>query len=100
LRDRALAKLREDGTPHFEPQVPYEKFMRTGWRICVTGPSRANLVGHQIPAWYTADGQIIVARSLEEAKQKAGTDELTQDPDVLDTWFLRRFGLFQLGVAG
>ena len=43
--------------------------------------------GHQIPAWYTEDGGIIVARSREEAEQKAGTSELTQDEDVLDTWF-------------
>jgi valyl-tRNA synthetase len=43
--------------------------------------------GHQIPAWYTEDGRCIVARSLEEAIAEAGTDRLTQDPDVLDTWF-------------
>jgi valyl-tRNA synthetase len=28
-----------------------------------------------------------VAHSVEEAAEMAGTDELTQDPDVLDTWF-------------
>ncbi len=28
-----------------------------------------------------------VARSVEEARQKAGKKNLTQDPDVLDTWF-------------
>jgi valyl-tRNA synthetase len=43
--------------------------------------------GHQIPAWYTADGRCLVAHSVEEAAEMAGTDELTQDPDVLDTWF-------------
>src|SRR5947199_1655476 len=43
--------------------------------------------GHQIPAWYTEDGRCIVARSREEAVAEAGTDRLTQDPDVLDTWF-------------
>jgi len=43
--------------------------------------------GHQIPAWYTEDGRCIVAHSLEEAVAEAGTDRLTQDPDVLDTWF-------------
>ncbi|HVR97992.1 MAG TPA: valine--tRNA ligase [Thermoanaerobaculia bacterium] len=43
--------------------------------------------GHQIPAWYTEDGRCFVARSVEEAAAQAGTDRLTQDPDVLDTWF-------------
>ncbi|HEX2222622.1 MAG TPA: valine--tRNA ligase, partial [Thermoanaerobaculia bacterium] len=43
--------------------------------------------GHQISAWYTADGRAFVARDFEEAAAQAGTRELTQDPDVLDTWF-------------
>ena len=43
--------------------------------------------GHQIPAWYTEDGRCFVAHSFEEAAAAAGTDRLTQDPDVLDTWF-------------
>src|SRR5882724_2646150 len=88
LRDVALAKLRAEGMPRFVPQVPYEKVYADwlenlrDWTI-----SRQLWWGHQIPAWYTADGRTIVARSLEEAKQKAGPDELTQDEDVLDTWF-------------
>jgi valyl-tRNA synthetase len=43
--------------------------------------------GHQIPAWYDAGGRCFVARSAEEAAHAAGTDQLTQDADVLDTWF-------------
>ena len=43
--------------------------------------------GHQIPAWYTPSGEVFVAASREEAAELAGTDEITQDPDVLDTWF-------------
>ncbi len=43
--------------------------------------------GHRIPAWYTADGNLVVARSREEAEARAGSRQLTQDPDVLDTWF-------------
>ncbi|MFH4415584.1 MAG: valine--tRNA ligase [Neisseriaceae bacterium] len=43
--------------------------------------------GHQIPAWYDEKGHIIVARSEEEAIQKAGTQRLRRDEDVLDTWF-------------
>ena len=44
--------------------------------------------GHRIPAWYDTNGNIFVANSLEEAQEQAGKDvELTQDNDVLDTWF-------------
>ena len=88
LRDLALAKLRDQGKPRFVPQVPYEKVYSDwlenlrDWTI-----SRQLWWGHQIPAWYTKDGEVIVARSLAEARTKAGTDELRQDEDVLDTWF-------------
>jgi len=88
LRDAALAKLRADHKPKFVPEVPYEKVYSDwlenlrDWTI-----SRQLWWGHQIPAWYTEDGQTIVARSREEAEVAAGTNELTQDQDVLDTWF-------------
>ena len=88
LRDLALAKLRTDGKPQFVPQVPYEKVYADwlenlkDWTI-----SRQLWWGHQIPAWYTQDGEVFVARTRAEAEAKAGTSELTQDEDVLDTWF-------------
>lgn len=51
--------------------------------------------GHRIPAYYLADGSFIVAKSLEEAVKIGNTvkglniteADLTQDEDVLDTWF-------------
>lgn len=88
LRDEALRLLASRKKPKFVPEVPYEKVYSNwlenlrDWTI-----SRQLWWGHQIPAWYTKDGDIVVARSEEEARAKAGTDELTQDPDVLDTWF-------------
>ena len=44
--------------------------------------------GHRIPAYYDNNGNVYVADSLEEAQAQAGEGvELTQDNDVLDTWF-------------
>lgn len=43
--------------------------------------------GHRIPAWYRPDGSFVVARDEAEARAKAGTNDLRQDDDVLDTWF-------------
>ncbi|MGH9882569.1 MAG: valine--tRNA ligase, partial [Pyrinomonadaceae bacterium] len=87
LRDLALGLLAREGKPKFVPEL-YEKVYKNwlenlrDWAI-----SRQLWWGHQIPAWYTPTGEIVVARSLEEARKKASTDDLTQDPDVLDTWF-------------
>lgn len=43
--------------------------------------------GHQIPAWYDADGKVYVARSEEEAQAQAPGKTLVRDEDVLDTWY-------------
>ena len=46
--------------------------------------------GHRIPAWYDANGRVYVAHDEAEARAKyrlADDVVLTQDDDVLDTWF-------------
>jgi len=46
--------------------------------------------GHRIPAWYDEDGNIYVGKSEEEIRKKNiihDSVKLTQDEDVLDTWF-------------
>lgn len=46
--------------------------------------------GHRIPAWYDENGKVYVGRTIEEvrANNNLPTDtKLTQDDDVLDTWF-------------
>ena len=88
LRDLALDLMASEHKPRFVPEVPYERVYINwlenlrDWTI-----SRQLWWGHQIPAWYTNTGEVVVARSEEEAREKAGTSELLQDQDVLDTWF-------------
>jgi valyl-tRNA synthetase len=43
--------------------------------------------GHQIPAWYCADGHVTVAESTPDACAECSSHDLRQDEDVLDTWF-------------
>ena len=44
--------------------------------------------GHRIPAYYCKKcSHINVAKTMPEKCEKCGCDELTQDPDTLDTWF-------------
>lgn len=43
--------------------------------------------GHRIPAWYCTDGHVTVARDTPKVCAECGNDALTQDDDVLDTWF-------------
>ncbi len=45
--------------------------------------------GHRIPAWYDEQGHVYVGRSEAQVRDKydLGQRQLTQDEDVLDTWF-------------
>jgi valyl-tRNA synthetase len=44
--------------------------------------------GHRIPAWYCADcGHITVSREDAHVCEKCGSKSISQDEDVLDTWF-------------
>ncbi len=43
--------------------------------------------GHRIPAWYCGEGHITVAHQDPKACHVCHSKEITQDPDVLDTWF-------------
>lgn len=46
--------------------------------------------GHRIPAWYDDDGKIYVGRSEDEVRATHGLAadvKLSQDSDVLETWF-------------
>jgi valyl-tRNA synthetase len=54
--------------------------------------------GHRIPAFYCPDGHITVQRENPVKCAVCGKRELTQDPDVLDTWFSS--GLWPFSTLG
>ena len=89
LAQPALAAV-EDGRIRFVPEnwdKTYYEWMRNIKDWCI---SRQIWWGHRIPAWYDNAGRIYVARSEDEARARHGLGAgvaLTQDPDVLDTWF-------------
>ncbi|SBT16102.1 Valine--tRNA ligase [Marinomonas gallaica] len=80
----------ENGDIQFVPKQwenTYFSWMRDLQDWCI---SRQLWWGHQIPAWYDADGKFYVGQSEEDVRQKydlAADIELVQDEDVLDTWF-------------
>ncbi len=109
-----FVKMKELGKPALEAVIsgdikihPGDKFLATykywlenvkDWCI-----SRQLWWGQQIPAWYDENGNMTVAETEEEARQKATrhklqatssipkleaqSSKLTRDNDVLDTWF-------------
>src|SRR5215212_9466800 len=54
--------------------------------------------GHRIPAFYCANGHVTVAVEEPKACPECGSAEITQDPDVLDTWFSS--GLWPFSTMG
>ena len=89
LADPAI-KAVEDGSIRFVPEnwsKTYFEWMNNIQDWCI---SRQLWWGHRIPAWYDADGNIYVAHNEAAAREKyklADDLVLTQDEDVLDTWF-------------
>jgi valyl-tRNA synthetase len=86
LAEKAI-KAVEDGRTEILPEQwanVYFRWLRNIQPWCI---SRQLWWGHQIPAWYDADGKIYVAETEAEATSQAGGKTLTRDPDVLDTWF-------------
>ncbi len=43
--------------------------------------------GHRIPVWYCPDGHLTVAMDDPTACETCGSTSITQDENVLDTWF-------------
>ncbi|TVR11918.1 MAG: valine--tRNA ligase [Planctomycetota bacterium] len=87
LAERALRETNE-GRVSFHPQrwtKVYSRWLEEVRDWCI---SRQIIWGHRIPAWHCADcGGITVDRSDPQGCQHCGSKAISQDPDVLDTWF-------------
>ncbi|MBV45401.1 MAG: valine--tRNA ligase [Rhodobiaceae bacterium] len=91
LAQPAIASVKENKTS-FVPgnwSKTYFEWMENIQPWCI---SRQLWWGHRIPAWYTEDGEIIVAHNEEEAeeiakKKNIDLSRIKRDEDVLDTWF-------------
>ncbi|MBU0927699.1 MAG: valine--tRNA ligase [Spirochaetes bacterium] len=87
LADKALAAWR-NGEVRFYPQRwenTYENWLTNIRDWCI---SRQLWWGHRIPAWHCAHcGKTVVAREEPLECPFCKSTELTQDEDVLDTWF-------------
>ncbi len=89
LAKPAIAAV-ENGDIQFVPKQwenTYFAWMRDIQDWCI---SRQLWWGHRIPAWYDDDGHIYVGESEEAVRAEhklADSISLSQDNDVLDTWF-------------
>ncbi len=89
ITEPALACV-HDGRVKFVPsswENTYFQWLNNIQDWCI---SRQIWWGHRIPAWYDGDGKVYVARDEAEARGKYDLPAdlvLSQDVDVLDTWF-------------
>ena len=102
LAKKALAAV-QDGNTRFIPEKwvnTYYDWMKNIQPWCV---SRQIIWGHQIPAWFGPNGEIIVEETENiavDVAQKMGINkvDLKRDTDVLDTWFSS--GLWPIATLG
>ncbi|AXF78333.1 valine--tRNA ligase [Erwinia tracheiphila] len=105
VRTAPLAKVAveavEQGEIQFVPKQyenMYFSWMRDIQDWCI---SRQLWWGHRIPAWYDVQGNVYVGRSEEEVRAENNLSAdvaLSQDEDVLDTWFSS--GLWTFSTLG
>ncbi len=80
LAKNAIANQKTDNAVEFFPPRFNDTFTQWMENVHDWVISRQLWWGHQIPAWYNADGEMYVGETAPEG------DGWTQDSDVLDTW--------------
>jgi valyl-tRNA synthetase len=103
LADKAIAAVKPDVQGNKAIRIVPEQYERVylewmgnihDWCI-----SRQLWWGHRIPAWHCANcHKITVARQDPTACSHCGSEKITQETDVLDTWFSS--GLLPVSVFG
>jgi valyl-tRNA synthetase len=98
LADKAMAAVR-DGRIKIVPEHFDKVFFNWMENIEDWCISRQLWWGHRIPAWHCDDcDQITVTRETPTVCAHCGSAAITQDPDVLDTWFSS--GLWPFSTLG
>jgi valyl-tRNA synthetase len=92
VRMQPLAEPALEAVRHGRVQIVPERFTRVyaNWLENIRDwcLSRQLWWGHRIPAWHCGDcREITVAREDPDHCARCGSANITQDPDVLDTWF-------------
>ena len=87
LADKAIAAV-EQGHIRIVPEMYKKTYLQWMYNIYDWCISRQLWWGHRIPAWHCAAcRQTTVARETPAKCAQCGSAELTQETDVLDTWF-------------
>jgi valyl-tRNA synthetase len=86
MRDKALAasaagKVRWHPDRYERTYLDWLRGLRD-WNI-----GRQLWLGHRVPVYYCDNGHQVVAVERPHECTECGSSQLTQDPDVLDTWF-------------
>ena len=88
----------EKGEVRFHPERWTEQYLRWMRNIRDWCISRQLWLGHRIPVWTCANGHAVAYLQDPAACSECGDRLLTQDPDVLDTWFSS--GLWPFATLG
>ena len=86
LAGPAIAVAEADAL-RFHPERWREQYLRWMRNIRDWNISRQLWLGHRIPVWTCANGHAVAYLKDPQQCEQCGDRHLTQDPDVLDTWF-------------